>query len=152
MIIFQLNDDDILYPQEKIQPFCRINPVIVALQCIWWIASCIRFQQGVIIYIQIVQLCATPVNSDNREIPTTPMHIHWHLVNFYHILLDPAQEGSDVDIQVLEQVRKEYLNDSLRCTLKGRVNLSPYKNNQLWMAWKHQQLVEVRNQAGGKKF
>jgi hypothetical protein len=67
-------------------------------------------------------------------------------------LCDPAQEGSDVDIQVLEQVRKEYLSDSLQCTLKGRVNLFPHKNNQLWMAWKHQQLVEVRNQAGGKKF
>jgi len=51
MITFQNDNDDIVYALEKIISYARENQYIFLSQSIWWIASIIGLQQGLVIHI-----------------------------------------------------------------------------------------------------
>jgi hypothetical protein len=49
MITFENENDVIIYALEKVIAFARRTQQIILAQCVWWIASVARFEQGLVI-------------------------------------------------------------------------------------------------------
>jgi hypothetical protein len=54
-ISFKNDNEVIVYALEKIIPYARHNQHIIVAQCVWWLASIIGSQQGVVVYIDTLK-------------------------------------------------------------------------------------------------
>lgn len=61
-ITFRNNNDIILYPLEQITSLARVIQYIFMAQCIWWLASCIGLQLGLVVYVDNLHKQATISN------------------------------------------------------------------------------------------
>jgi len=136
-ITFENESDVITYAFEKILSHARRNQQVFVAQCIWWIASIIGLEQGLINYIDNIQSrVEVPITSDTApHIPVTtskPFNKeHPDRRKSISPVPSDTQEESRQD-QVLEEC-EEYLRESRRLrdivalkskgtTQTGRVN------------------------------
>jgi hypothetical protein len=65
-ITFENNNDVIVYGLEKVISYARRTQQIFVAQCVWWLASIIGLEQGLIVHIENIQ------SRNPREVPTAP--------------------------------------------------------------------------------
>jgi len=63
-ITFEKDNNVIVYAFEKIIAFCWDNQYIYIAQCIWWISSVVRLQQGITIHIDNTWLWGSTIAED----------------------------------------------------------------------------------------
>lgn len=139
-ITFENDNDIIVYALEKVISYARRKQHLFLAQCVWWLASVIGLEQGLVTHID---------NLYTREIQTTK-----------EISPEPKDLSEDRDISPdprdLQEDRRldqkltdinEYLNNSarIRNTLQqGKVNPLPQTKNQLKKARKAKRLQEAK--------
>ena len=71
-ITFENDNDVIVYALEKIISYARNNQYILVAQCVWWLASIIGLQQGLVIYIDTLdkQSAIRLQGSSNNRVPS----------------------------------------------------------------------------------
>jgi len=76
-ITFENNDDVIIYALEKSIAYARRTQQIFVAQCVWWLASILGLEQGLIIYIDILQRASreASVGTSGRGVSVTPRDI-----------------------------------------------------------------------------
>jgi hypothetical protein len=71
-IIFQNDNDVIVYALEKIISYARRSQQIFVAQCVWWLASIIGLEQGLIIYIDTIEQRLNITNKESGQPVTKP--------------------------------------------------------------------------------
>jgi uncharacterized HAD superfamily protein len=85
-ITFSNDHDVIIYSLEKIISYTRENLYIFMARCIWWIATAIRLQQGLIIHIDNLMERPTIGLQGTTETHSSPEEN----------TLDPSDRTSDI--------------------------------------------------------
>jgi hypothetical protein len=129
-IIFENNNDVIVYALEKIIAFARDNHYIFLAQSVWWISSIIGLQQGLIRHIDNIRERSNILDQEIREISTTPRDLQSERTD---IVLERAERF----IKESEESRKIY-----NTRQRGRVNPLPQTKAQLKKARKIKRLQE----------
>jgi hypothetical protein len=139
-ITFDNDDDVIVYALEKVIAYARKTPQIFIAQCVWWLASTIGLEQGLISYIDNLQLRVQTTVAPEA----TPNKQDTHPVDPSKGQSDQQRSVSPVPRDIQEDTRKdrilkeceEYLRDSRRLrdiaslktrgtTSTGRINPTP---------------------------
>jgi hypothetical protein len=70
-ITFEHETDVIIYALEKVISHARRNQQVFVAQCVWWLASIIGLEQGLITFIDKIQSrVEVTVNSEELEVPS----------------------------------------------------------------------------------
>jgi len=111
-ITFESESDVIVYALEKIVSFARENQYLFVANCVWWIASIIGLESGLITFIDNLEIRKRDIRQ--RDISSTPRDI--------------AMAVS------VNHTPSDYRSDPLGRTRKGRVNPTPQTKKQLKQA------------------
>ena len=76
-ITFENNDNVIIYALEKSIAYARRSQQIFVAQCVWWLASILGLEQGLIVYIDILQRAFSEVSvgTSGQGVSLTPWDI-----------------------------------------------------------------------------
>lgn len=116
-INFGTESDVFLYSLEQNNPLCQVHHYIFAAQCVWWLASLLGLQQGLLRYTVILAVRSVIIE---RGISTTPLDTSANnqvgevSENFPSRSSDNQQQSN----------MQNYISDPLRRTRKGRVSNS----------------------------
>ena len=155
-LTFENDNDVIVYALERIISYARRNQQIFVAQCVWWLASIVGLEEGLVIHINNLRKRADIVSQEllgnSREIPTakdtvenpeTVTNIHpdrvARVTNTREVSATPRDLAEDRRLdQVLdraEQTIKE--SERVRGSLqKNRINPLPQSKAQLKKARK----------------
>jgi hypothetical protein len=67
-ITFENDNDIIVYPLEKVISYARRTQQIFVAQCVWWLASIIGLEQGLVNYIDNIE-SRIKTFVDTEEVP-----------------------------------------------------------------------------------
>jgi hypothetical protein len=152
-VTFENDNDVILFALEKVISYTRRTQQIFVAQCVWWLASIIGHEQGLINHIDNLENREGP-NSQRQEAPEEvplPSQIHPNRVpqisdrRSVSAILRDLTEDQRLD-QILVGAKKA-IQESIRDrnTLKrNRVNSLPSTKAQLKKAWKTKSLQEAQ--------
>jgi len=76
-ITFENDNDVIIYALEKSIAYARRTQQIFVAQCVWWLASILGLEQGLIAHIDILQRASreTSVGTSGQRVSVTPRDI-----------------------------------------------------------------------------
>jgi len=123
-ITFQNDTGVIIYAPEKIIAFAWNHRYLLVAQCVWWLASIIRLEQGLVKYLNAIQFRVKVMVSseENPEAPVTKDK-------------EPEKEKSCNHDTVLKEC-EEFLRDSRRlwdlATLKATRRTQTGRINPRW--------------------
>jgi len=162
-ITFENNNDIIVYAFEKFISYARENQYIFLAQSIWWIASIIGLQQGLIIHIDnlknqshvtpaAVPKAASVVQTDCDQRGQDNIHpdrvsqvtCKWEISATSRDLTEDRRVDNILDHT------EQFLEDTSRARnqwQRNQVNPLPQTKTQLKMAQKVKRLQEARNKA-----
>jgi len=129
-ITFENESDVIVYAFEKVIVYARRTQHIVVAQCVWWLASVIGLESGLIIYIDNLRRRERLVSVDNQTELVHPDRIQ-------QIQSERAVSSTPRDLT--EDLR---LNRDRAVVKQGRVNPLPTTKTQLKKARKVKHLQE----------
>jgi len=143
-ITFENDNDVIVYALENIIAYARRTQQIFVAQCVWWLASIIGLESGLIIHID---------NLRKREVTATSEECSGfiHPDRAQHILSERAVSSTPRDLtedQRLDHVLEEAedrlaTSKSIRSSWQpNQVNPLPSTKRQLKKAWKVKRLQE----------
>jgi hypothetical protein len=168
MPITFMNDSDILvYGLEKIIAFARRSGYIFSALCIWWLASIIGLEQGLIIHIDNLHkraeaLVEEPVEASPENLAVSsaeqdrihPSRVHQVPV-CREVSITPKDLTEDRWANPLLKSAEHFIEESTRArntSQRNRVNLLPQTKNQLKKRWNIKRLLEAKKPHGNKGF
>jgi hypothetical protein len=159
-ITFENDNDVIVYGLERIIAFAQSREYIFAAQCIWWLASIIRLEQGLIIHIDNLQEWeevrsgdpAIILREDIQASETEFAFSNIHPSRIHQVPIARAVSATPRDLT--EDQRLDLVLDSAEQTIeeskrasntwqRNRVNPLPQSRAQLKMARKVKRLQEA---------
>jgi hypothetical protein len=105
-ITFENNNDVIVYALEKIIAYARRPQLICVAQCVWWLASVIGLEQGLVTYIDNIQ-SRIEVKVTSVRVPQEPAPVTRGSVS-----PQPRDIQEDQRQDRILKECEEYLNDS----------------------------------------
>jgi len=127
-ITFENESDVIVYALEKIISYARRTQQVFVAQCVWWLASIIGLESGLVIHIDNLWKRGSLQIISEREISSTPRDLTEDL------RIDQVLESAEQCIASSERLRN---------TRQGnRVNTLPQSKTQLKKARKLKRLQE----------
>jgi hypothetical protein len=168
-ITFKNDNDVIVYALEKVISYAKKTQQIFVAQCIWWLASVIGLEQGLINHIDNLQQREdlvpasekeSSISRNSREDKRTPQSEHLqdslagiHPDRIHQIEVPRGVSSQPRDLtedQRLDRILEEaeaVIQDSLKARTthqKGRVNPTPQTKAQLKKARKIKRLQEAK--------
>jgi len=161
-ITFESDNNVIAYGLEKIIAFARSKGYIFAAQCVWWLASIIELEQGLINHIDNLQSRrgsqlrrSSDIPQGNLEEPESegipsrvhPTHLHQVPVS-RGVSAIPRDLSEDKQFDEILENTGQYIEQSIkaRSSWQGnRVNPLPETKRHLKKARKVKRLQEARN-------
>jgi len=171
-ITFENENDVIVYAFEKVISYARRNQQIFVAQCIWWLASIIGLEQGLIVYIDnqrkresVQVLSARKVSStprdltedqryeqtiQAREVSSTPRDLtedqrYDQTIQAREVSSTPRDLTEDQRYDQIVQNAEVFIQESSRSRTAlqgGRLNPIPLTKNQLKKARKAKRLQD----------
>jgi hypothetical protein len=141
-LTFENDNDVIVYALEKIISFSRKHHYIFLAQSVWWIASIIGLQQGLITYIDNIQ-SRIEVGTVSDKVPEEPVTIDEKRVS-----PTPRELTEDQRLDRILESAERVIQDSIRDRpnhYQGRVNPLPETKTQLKKARKVKRLQEAKS-------
>jgi hypothetical protein len=148
-ITFESESDVIVYAVERIVAFARENQYLFVANCVWWLASIIGLEQGLINHIDNLRKNKSPATVAESSGTVHPDRIH-HILSERAVSPTPRDLAEDQRLdQVLEEAEKCLeTSDSIRSTWqRSRINPLPRTRNQLKKARKVKHLQEEKKKS-----
>jgi hypothetical protein len=115
-ITFENDNDVIVYALERIIAYARRTQQIFAAQCVWWLASIIGLEQGLIVLIDNTQ------SRNPREVPTAPRDTQEGLQNRETPnIVHPGREVSTSSRDTQEDLRNQATWNSVHPSRQAQV-------------------------------
>jgi hypothetical protein len=164
-ITFENDNDVIIYALEKVISYARRTQQIFVAHCVWWLASVIGLEQGLIIFIDNIQSqVEVAVHSEANEAPSERQEacVPEQSIGQVHTDRIPnitqARSVSAVPRDLTEDQRLDRILDSAERVIQesfrdrshlqySRVNPLPSTKAQLKKARKTKRLQEARDKA-----
>jgi hypothetical protein len=160
-ITFENNNDVIVYALEKIISYARRTQQVFVAHCVWWLASVIGLEQGLIVHIDNLQEQGTtsvelpedkPKERSEEDIlrpavfPVHPSRIQ-QVPKDREVSLTPRDLTEDQRADQVLDSAERFIEQSTRARITGqrnRVNPLPQTKNQLKKARKIKRLQNAR--------
>jgi len=143
-ITFENESDVIVYAFEKVISYARRNQQIFVAQCIWWLASIIGLESGLVIHIDNLRKRESLTTSEKEDGIVHPDRIQ-RTPSRREISSTPRDLAEELRIDIVLDAAEKCIVSSkkLRDTWQGnRVNPLPQSKTQLKKARKLKRLQE----------
>jgi len=141
-ITFENGNDIIVYALKKIISFARMNQHIFIAQYLWWIAAGIGLLQGLIDFIDNLDIRTATTNTAIQEIFTMPRNIGRKVKESCLTRGDTILSAAEHFLEESIEARKDYASKRSRSTHPGRINPVLQTNQQLKQAKKQKGVVQ----------
>jgi hypothetical protein len=135
-ITFESSNDFIVYALQTLISFARTNQHLFITQCVWWIAASIGLQQGLINFIENLNIRAATTNTAIWEISTMPRGVAREVKESSLTREDRILSAAEHFLEEFIQAKADSASSQSRSTCPGRINPMLQTNNQLKQAQK----------------
>jgi len=152
-ITFENENDVIVYAFEKIISYARRTQQIFVAQCVWWLASIIGLESGLVIHIDNLRKRES-LSTLEKEDGTVHPDIIQRTPSRGEISSTPRDLAEDLRIDIVLDAAEKCISTSerLRDTWQeSRINTFPQSKNQLKKARKAKRLQEESRKGSVKR-
>ena len=152
-ITFENGNDVIVYALDKVISYARRTQQIFAANCVWWLASIIGLEQGLVVYIDNLQKRSneTTVGTSGLEVSITPRNIQGDSrARDESAPVTSRDLMNDRQADLVLDRAEQFIEDSERARntwQRSRVNPLPQTKKQLKKARKIKRLQDSKRSA-----